>query len=957
MNKFVQRVSSLSCLVAVLVSITTPLVLSDSGVGTAKAQSQQRTTDITAAKASFASGSGVLVGWQVEIRDDNLGFNVYRIGNGQRLKVNRKMILGSAFAPRRPGNVRSSYSFSFLDQAGTADSIYEIESVNIDGGVSLSEPVKAVNTDRGLDQYTLYREVSESQRPDERSFPAAAPQGMSVNGPIEQQWEVASQPGVKISIKRDGWYKVTQQQIAATGFNAVVDIKNLRLFADGREVELLTSKSAGPFGSGDSFEFFGRGIDVSTTDTRIYYLIAGATPGRRVRGDLRISREVSAPPAPLPVANPAFLVAAPESRWFGYVIQFLNLADFRSELPTTKPAERPPAQPLPQVVAAEPEQVEQPSLPKRKITRSAKKKKRTKPQLSHAPSAAAATSFGFTVERKERFNLFLSVLNGDKENYYGPVVGGTPVTQTLNTPNPELTADGPARLEVALQGVLNTPHQVAISFNDVPVGELNFFGLDQAVKVLDVPISALNNGTNSVRLTTIAGGISLIDYVRLTYPHAMRADGDAVRLSLRPNQTVTVHGFTNPNIRLIDVTDPFAVTVSRPVTEPSSGGFAIQIPSVTSRAKARVLYAQLDTQADTPAAFSLNEPSTLNLETNAADLVIIAHKSLMGSVAPLVSLRQSQLLAVSVVDIEDIYDEFDYGLHGPKAIKNFLARTATSWSTKPRYAILLGDATHDPRNYEGLGNFDLVPTKLVDATYDETASDEWLSDFNDDGIGEVALGRLPARTMADANLMIAKIVNFLPANVPQSALLVADDPTGYYFDFEQANSEVQALLPPTLTVQRVDRRTTVGGDAQARANIVAHFNAGQTLVNYTGHGTVDSWRGIFSFSDATSLTNSNKLPFVVVMDCLNGRFQDPQLTGIAEALMKAQNGGSVAAFASSGLTIPDGPHAMANQLYTLLFATPSMALGDAIKISKAATTDIDVRHTWIFFGDPSMKLR
>jgi hypothetical protein len=93
------------------------------------------------------------------------------------------------------------------------------------------------------------------------------------------------------------------------------------------------------------------------------------------------------------------------------------------------------------------------------------------------------------------------------------------------------------------------------------------------------------------------------------------------------------------------------------------------------------------------------------------------------------------------------------------------------------------------------------------------------------------------------------------------------------------------------------------------------------------------------------------------MDCLNGYFQDPRLMGIAEALTKAPNGGSIAAFASSGLTVPDGQHAMSTQLYTLIFGAQSITLGNAIKASKAATNDIDVRHTWIFFGDPSMKLR
>ena len=96
---------------------------------------------------------------------------------------------------------------------------------------------------------------------------------------------------------------------------------------------------------------------------------------------------------------------------------------------------------------------------------------------------------------------------------------------------------------------------------------------------------------------------------------------------------------------------------------------------------------------------------------------------------------------------------------------------------------------------------------------------------------------------------------------------------------------------------------------------------------------------------------------VIVSNCLNGYFQDPRLEGIAEGFIKAQNGGAVAVFASSGETIPDGQQQMSRQLYMLLYGSQPIALGDAVKMAKSATTDIDVRRTWIVFGDPSMKIR
>src|SRR5262249_45629306 len=161
---------------------------------------------------------------------------------------------------------------------------------------------------------------------------------------------------------------------------------------------------------------------------------------------------------------------------------------------------------------------------------------------------------------------------------------------------------------------------------------------------------------------------------------------------------------------------------------------------------------------------------------------------------------------------------------------------------------LVGDASYDARNYLGLGNFDFVPTKQIDtgiistATALETASDDWLTDFNNDGIADISVGRLPARTLNDASLMVSKIVNYSPANTTQSAVLVADTQGSYYFNFEMASDQVGSLLPSTMTIEKVYRRLQPS-DADARANIIAKFNSGPALAVYSGHGNVNIWGG------------------------------------------------------------------------------------------------------------------
>jgi len=147
---------------------------------------------------------------------------------------------------------------------------------------------------------------------------------------------------------------------------------------------------------------------------------------------------------------------------------------------------------------------------------------------------------------------------------------------------------------------------------------------------------------------------------------------------------------------------------------------------------------------------------------------------------------------------------------------------------------------------------------------------------------------------------------------------------------------------------------------QVRSEIIAGIDQGPLIVNYVGHGSTQVWTGsgILSASDVPTLTNGKKVPFFVTMTCLNGLFQDVHTDSLAEALMKADGGGAVAVWASSGLTEPDPQAMIDQQLMRLLFSNgQSPMLGDAVRGAKQATTDLDVRRTWIFFGDPTMRIR
>jgi hypothetical protein len=1006
--------------------------------------------------------TGVLLRWSTNSVPDNVGFNVYRLQNDQRTRINKEIIPGALFRPGTAAQNPSGYTYAWFDRSGSADSVYFIESVNIDGVLSMHEPIVPVSN-KGMLQFSETPEALTTSAADvadtfEKRYPSGETQLSNLaSSSIDTQWQIAAQSALRIAVNKDGWYRITQPQMVAAGFNPVVDIRNLRLFVNAAEVAINTSQLTGPFAGNDYIEFYGRGLDTPTTDKAIYYLIAGTTAGKRIDGGTQLNGDrgpapVSTPsPAQVPVDSNATVAVLSNPIFYSWAQQDMssmagslqpqstaeqterktpetsnalpvssngaeNIANNQPDFSTPTPVDptatdsdlaKPESakeiaagnkENSPPVTIAATAAVKASSTAGNQQTfKAAKVRKRShgrtrtkrtvkrerKQQNNHALLAAAAAlqNFDYTIQIKERLVYYSNLLNGDEENFFGRVIASSPITQTLNVSNPDLTAPGPASLEFALQGVLNqsgSNHDVSVSFNGVTLGSVQFQPLEHPVRTFPVPISLIQNGNNNLVFTkTSTGEVCIVDYIRLTYPHAFTADNNTLKFNLRANQTVKVSGFSTPSVLLIDYTDPFNVSIRKAASQNTGSGYTITVSPKTKGSKdQRLLYALPQGQFDQVAGLSVSQPSSLNLGhvspalTSGADFLIIAHKNFVASMAPLVTKRQSEGRIAAVVDVEDIYDEFSYGLHTPQAIRDFLSHTLTSanWVNKPHYLIFAGDASYDPRNYLGLGDTDFVPTKLVDATYNETVTDDWVGDFHGgtnnepDGISDIPVGRLPVATVAAANLVVSKIVNFVPQQT-QTAMLIADEDPFNIFGFAATNDAFQSLLPATMTVQRLNREPQPAGvpsQPLVKADIVNGFNAGPALVSYSGHGNVDVWTGaaLFTSPDATALTNgTNKLSFVVVMDCLNGYFQDSSLLSLSEALLQAPNGGAVATFASSGLTIAQGQHQMGQSLYSQLYSGAPMALGDAIKIAKGATFDIDVKRTWIFFGDPSLKIR
>ena len=831
---------------------------------------------------------GVALEWETSYEVNILGFQVYRQVDEQFYRITTNLLPGSVFKVGPDVELPGGGKYVFWDALSnpTGQELYWLECMDINGGHAFFGPIKP-------DEYGLpvleqfkgrFNTISKQQLSKTRAFwrirelrkqrqtspilenehqagfRKIVPEKPSEPRlqPSEAQWVISAYPAVKISVKEEGWYRVGQSELVAAGLDSGVDPRYLQLYTDGQEqLMAVTGSLDGWFDSQDAIEFYGRGLDTPFTDTRIYWLVAGSRPGKRIK----------------------------VARARGY---------------------------------------------------------------QEAPS-----SFQFSMEVKERTFFFAALKNGEEESFFGSMIWTDPVDQLINVRNLDLSSSEDALLEVALQGASDFSHHIKILLNDGVVGDVFFYGQVQEAVEIPIPQELLLGGDNVVTFVPQGGSMDVthVDYIRLTYMHTYTADDDVLRFTANGGDQLSITGFSSAGIRVIDITDPAHVFKVRGKVRSHGSSYAITV-NVPDPGQ-RTLLAFTEQTVKNVAGITANAASAWHDRMQGADFVIIAYKDLIESLRPLKELRESQGLSVALIDVEDLYDEFNFGAKSPWALRDFLTRTYNNWALQPRFVMLVGDAHFDPRNYLGFGDLDQVPTKLVDTDYLKTASDDWFVDFDDNGLPEMAMGRLPVHTAEEAATVVNKIISYEDtAGSMNDALLVADE--NINFDYEGGLNMIENLLPQGMTVSKIFR----GQNPTARSDLLASLNQGQLLVDYIGHGSAEIWKGgLFSSSDALNLTNFPYLPFLVSMTCLNGYFHDLQVNNLAEALLKAEQGGAVAVWTSSGLTDPAGQVVMNGTLILLLFNGQGLTLGEITVGAKEGISDPDIRKTWILFGDPTMRIR
>ncbi len=537
-------------------------------------------------------------------------------------------------------------------------------------------------------------------------------------------------------------------------------------------------------------------------------------------------------------------------------------------------------------------------------------------------------------------------------------------------------ATGPdrARLRIRVWGQDDGIATVNLSLAGYPVGAFAIQGRTTITRDYVIPHALLHNGVNDLAIEASKSPTStntvLLDWLEVDYTRLYQAVDGRMNLGVgwAGRWQVWLDGLDATAI-VWDVTDPMQPVALTDVflagdSFPDRVGF-------TSMGQGPLTYETATAAARRPASLAwVPVLDDLRSSHNRADYLIIAPESMLPAAQQLALHRADYGLAVKVITTQAIYDEFNAGRTHPQAIRSFLSTALSRWrAPAPAFVLLLGDATTDPLGYLASPPVGTpVFLRLVDPWLGEVADENaYAAVAGDDIVPDLMLGRLPAGSLADAEQLVAKIVQYddLPFgdSWQQRLLLAADNPDGAG-DFTTLAEDVAVQSAPSLDVTRLYLADYPSAD-QLRADLLAGWNSGALIVNYIGHGHPSAWasESILSKADAPLLQNRDRPAVVLAMASLAGIFAQPGTSSLLEDLLFLPEGrGAVGYIASTGYGIAVGNALVNEGFMDAVLADKVDLLGQATIQAKLhlytqgyAFTEFLTR-LYTLVGDPATKM-
>lgn len=525
-------------------------------------------------------------------------------------------------------------------------------------------------------------------------------------------------------------------------------------------------------------------------------------------------------------------------------------------------------------------------------------------------------------------------------------------------------------LDVVLQGMTSSgvanEHHAQIKLNGTVVGDVRWTGIASKTLNLTLPAGLLLTGANEIQVTGlrdtgVAYSMFALNYATVTYERSATAVSDQLVLRRAAAGPVTVGGLSITTPWVLDLADPLVPKLAKITasgTDPAGSWITF-----STGAQGQDYLVATAAGAMKPQAMTVSPANTLKAAGIGAEYVVITTPGLRDAAQRLADYRAGTGLSTKVVTTYEIYDEFSFGLVTPHAFSDFIAYALASWSPTPRFVVFVGEGSYDYKNNLNKGD-SLVPPLMVDTPTNGLApSDVRIADVvGDDGVADVAIGRVPGVTAAQIDAYLAKVQAYEAAEGTwrQNALMVADNPD-YAGNFPVDSDSLAALLPSSFTIQKayLGALTT----SAARTAILSALNGGVGYLNYVGHGTVLqlAGEGLLTPNDVGTLSNSPRLPVVSLLTCLTGQYGMPGIDGLGETLVKRVGGGAIAVFAPTAMESNAESVLLGNRLLQRLYASPAMLLGEAVRAAAAGGAQAGVSkttlETYTLLGDPALRVR
>lgn len=364
------------------------------------------------------------------------------------------------------------------------------------------------------------------------------------------------------------------------------------------------------------------------------------------------------------------------------------------------------------------------------------------------------------------------------------------------------------------------------------------------------------------------------------------------------------------------------------------------------------------------------------------DYIIITHKALLDVSAEYAAYRSSEAGGrhqTLVVDVADLYNQFNYGEPSPIAIKRFVSFFLSKSDQKDKYIFLIGKSiTYSERMVRELPGE--VPTVGF------PGSDVLLVDGLDgvpENVPAVPIGRLAAFADTQVKDYLQKVKEY--ENVGGKDLMWRKNVL--HVNGGKSTEEISTMKNMLAGLAPIATDGSLGADVKAfakprgilepiEANITPEINAGVGLISYLGHGSpvrMDYNFGYITEPDRQYEVNS-RYALMYFNGCSAGNvFSDrhsyspqPEASRMPLSLdwLLAPGRGAIAILANSFESYLSVSANYLHQLYLKLFQEyPDMPIGwIQVEVAKAILknntnpSDVANVHQTVLQGDPALRI-